>query len=191
MKTKHLIAGVLILLFWVALALILFKPGILGNAFRTTPPHKAEDCSGRPYYTDAMNLRASGRGQSVDAQTAQRMATLNARSTLVLQQAELTEDVITEYLLGMKYTDEEMRQRYNKIIMHFGSSMSRVRTICQHEEQLESESFIIKVVIEIAGSDLLEMIERQIRLDEILAEQYNPDLLERIFYRTLKAYGGK
>ncbi len=184
MKAKHVIIIILALIL-AALILNLIKPEI--GLFKFLEPEKTEDCSGRPYYTDAMHLRASGRGQSVDANTARRMAQMNARTFLAEQQGELVADVLYDYLLEMDHTDEEMLHRYNKIANHFGSSV-RSAVICEHETQLENGAFIIKVVIETAGSTLLEQLDRQLRLDEMIAASYNRELLEKIFYKTLRDF---
>lgn len=186
MKTKHVII-ILLALILAALILILIKPEI--GLFKFREPEKSEDCSGRPYYTDAMHLRASGRGQSVDANTARRMALMNARTFLAEHQGELVTEVLMDYMMERDDTDEEMLHRYNKIGNHFGGSVTSA-VICEHETQLENGAFLIKVVIEATGSTLFEQLDRHMRLDEVIVSSYDRELLEKIFYKTLRDFAG-
>lgn len=144
-------------------------------------------CSGKEYRSNKDQLRALGTGYSTSLQVARDKALVAARAELATQinvlMKRVTDNYASSYEMGI---DEEVKGKYQDLARQVvNQELNGTIVICDETQRTQDGKFRCYLVVELAGTDVMNKVANKVRNDDKLRIDFEYERFKQEFEKEM------
>lgn len=142
-----------------------------------------EYCAGEEFKSDKDHFRATATGESMDRETAKKMARSNAEARLARTINSTIEIVTDNYVNSSSFNNkEEVTETFNDLARTVvNQQLAGAITACERLTQKTDGSYVSYMAVELSGSELVSRYNERLSQDERIRAEYNYEKFKETF----------
>lgn len=147
-----------------------------------------EYCTGSEYQSDTETFRSSATGESMDRETAKKIARSNAEDRLARSINATIKAVTDNYVNSTSFNNkEEVTETFNNLARTVVDQELRGAVIiCEKLTQKPDKNYVSYIAIELSGEELAQAYGDRLSQDERIKAEYNYEKFKETFEEEMR-----